>query len=514
MPQAIAASGAAHNPPFEVWPHKKARLRARAPGPHRWRREIATAICTHDPMRSAAGALHAHLREVSGLCCGKRGATVARDICASFAARLASHSIGDFRGPLQDLLADHGISASDRTALAGVRLLASLSSLVEVDPRSGRVRLRLSEQFHRAVAAARRARIDARWFAPVAVVHPSYTGSFAGFEHRTAEKPATSESASVIDARVRGESVFSRTHSELLRELSAGRWVQLAARLLREHPGLCCGPVCSAMSRRLLEVGGVSHGYREVEGLLRGLRYLLREGFLRADSSGSLGLDCARHPDLVILGIDVPADARACSKDGARYLRGLGVVAPEALGRLEATALMRRLWWRRHKHPERLTLPEMRRDLDLPVCPQDFEAYMLLVDADARSFAWGFRSAQAQHATREEFSRRLSSQRHRSTMTVWPEEPDDDIRPGTESTWAAPECPDREWSWAHYEADGSGPDGDDADTTIDALPPARCAVIAGPVASDPCQPSRSSAARSGPLRVFPSRSTTHVASAA
>lgn len=578
MPIAIAASEAAHNPPFEVWPHKKARLRARAPGPHRWRHEIATAIRCHDPMRSAAGALHAHLREVAELCSGQRGATVARGLCAAFAARLASRSIGDFRGPFQHLLADHGISASDRTALAGVRLLASLSSLIEVDLRAGRVRLRLSEQFHRAAAVARRCHINARWFAPAVVADPSQKGFFSGFEHRTAEKPVASESGSVIEARVRGETVLSRTHSELLRQISVGRWVRLAANIVGLYPDLCRGRICSAMSRALLAAHGVSHGYREVEGLLRGLRYLLREGFLRADASGSLGLDSDRHPDLVVLGILAPPDARACSQETARYLRRRGVVAPEALGHHEAQALRRRLWWRASK--ELPTLPEVRVMLGFEMQPADLDAYAEQVELADRSWSWGLGRQHTLTLDRASFSAQMRSG-STTTMHGWHDEPEDSRSAGTDE---AVVTRDSAWGWAHYEADGAGPDeqpGDDerpdthdegdrgagqsacadprrgwhrgcwsrdawhrapgcshadpvaspvcragvgklpgtSGALVDTLSEGpfqavRCAPIAALVPSGPCPVSRPSAARSARSRVFPSWWTPLVGSAA
>jgi len=529
--------------------------------------------------RSAAGALHAHIRAVSDLCGGKRGATVARAILAAIAALLACHATVDLSGSALEVCEDLGIAANPRCARDAVRLLSSLSRLIEVDRSGVRVRLRLGSEYRRAALQAASGRITAAIFAPDAAGETCPDGLFLAIQHHTGSTGPTSSFGPRIDARAHADSqVPVITTAQLLRELAAGRWIALAVRLLSEHPGVARGPVSTAMARSLLVAGGVSHGYREAGCLLRGLRYLLREGFLRADASGSVGLDSDRHPDLVVLGILAPPDARACSQETARYLRRRGVVAPEALGHHEAQALRRRLWWRASK--ELPTLPEVRIMLGFELQPADLDAYAEQVELADRSWSWGLGRQHTLTLDRASFSAQMRSG-STTTMHGWHDEPEDSRSAGTDE---AVVTRDSAWGWAHYEADGAGPDeqpGDDerpdthdegdrgagqsacadprrgwhrgcwsrdawhrapgcshadpvaspvcragvgklpgtSGALVDTLSEGpfqavRCAPIAALVPSGPCPVSRPSAARSARSRVFPSWWTPLVGSAA
>lgn len=425
MPQDVAAPPAAHKPPFAHWPLR----RPQPTRPHPRRRRVADGVLAANPMRAAAGALHAHLRQAAELCRAECGAAAARRLLAAMSGQMAARVPTDVAGSHTDLCRAFGVEVDPRTAREAVRLLSRLSALVEHhpsgSPRPSRIRLRSGFLF--ATTMASRARVAPRIFAPVAQC--GLDGLFLAFWHRTGPKSAASEapnSMGPIDARAGAECSLVNSTALVLRQLPAGRrWIRLAADLLLAHGRHveAAEPGSTAHARALLVASGKSPGFAEVGCLVRGLRWLARHGFVRAPSCCLWELQADEHPDLVILGIDVLADAEACSRETARHLQRRGVVAPWALGRAQAEALRRRLWWRASK--DMPSLPELRMLLGLEAHPVDVGAYAAAVEQERVTYEGQCRIVDAQWADRAAFSRRLSS-KEQTTMSVWPEEPDGD----------------------------------------------------------------------------------------
>ena len=426
MAQDVPASPAARKPSVAVW--RKNRTDARRPRPHPVRHRIAASYLQAQPLRTAAGTLHAHLREAAASISAARGAAAARAALVAMAGRLADRTATDIAGSHVGLLSALGIHVDPRTAREAVRILAGVSSLIEYQRAVRPSRIRLSSAYRWAVARAERTRIDTSIFAPAAVAQGRTDGLFLAIWHRTAPEATVCDSGSRIDARAHAECSVLNTLPLVLRELPAGRWIRLAADLLLAHgrdvPAV--EPGSTAHVRALLVASGLRLGFADVGCLVRGLRWLARNGYVRALSSCLWTLDIVDHPDLVILGIVEPADDRECSQKTAAYLQRHGVVAPWSLGAAQAEALRRRLWWRASK--DRPSLPELRLLLELEAHPVDVGAYAASVARLLSTYEGECRLVDVQWADRAGFSRWMSSGEP-ATMSVWPEEPDDTIDP-------------------------------------------------------------------------------------
>lgn len=367
---------------------RRGRRAARA---HPVRRRIAAAIKVSRPWTCATAALHEHLRLArAAVPVGIRGARIARRALVVLGAAVESRSTFDSRGSAREILGDLGITASDRAARETVRILSGLGVIVDASAghnTPSRIRLR----------AALLAAVDRAGLAPITPqVFDASAGLLGDPEQlcfpwtgscRIRDPRADSLGVRPYIERARAEALEIRTMSSWLWSVPNRPRLRQAACLLLDF-GAPTGVHGGALARALLEAAGQPSGHRAVEAVARALASLQRLGLLRLDRHGAVAPDADPHPDLVALGIDLPADARPCSKAMQAHLARLGVVRPDLLGHVEACALQRALRARRRSPDplaaEQLTLPELRVAAGHP--PVATPAYVANMAAVSRSY--------------------------------------------------------------------------------------------------------------------------------
>jgi hypothetical protein len=139
--------------------------------------------------------------------------------------------------------------------------------------------------------------------------------------------------------------------------------VQVGLHSPRGRPGLC-GRIDPHQHDVGVGLGGrndvgVGLGDRTCAAVARAIGWLRDHGHLET-RAGDVVPAAETHPDVVLMGVDAPAETRAASGRMQAYLHRLGVHRPDLLGHAEARKLAASIWWHRQHAETRLGLQDRR----------------------------------------------------------------------------------------------------------------------------------------------------------
>lgn len=372
MPRDVAEHPPLHNPPSRrATPPQLGGRRPRparkrpAPRAHPIRHRIAGGILLAKPWTVATAAILAHLRRLHRQIRRDRGAATARRVINALIHRIVARIPVDLRGSPTYLLVQLGIEVSDRAAREAVRILASLSVIVRLGAEHSTSRIRLLAAHRAAVARAEVGRITPAIFAPDAELlgrDPVQLWLPLVNQPRIEGSAADSNRPDAVEERAHTGSLELPMLSAWLRSLPQRPRIQQAAQLLarvgdRVAPGL--QPCSIAHARSLLLAAGDASDHRTCAAVARALGWLRDHGHLET-RAGDVVPAAETHPDVVLMGVDAPAETRAASGRMQAYLHRLGVHRPDLLGHAEARKLAASIWWHRQHAETRLGLQDRR----------------------------------------------------------------------------------------------------------------------------------------------------------